>query len=70
MKAIRYLLGKTKKGTSGQSALEYALVIAVVVVAIVGVAYKLFIDPDEGVSKKIFGKTVKNVENAIDQSAR
>jgi Flp pilus assembly pilin Flp len=67
MKAIRKLLGKLRRASSGQSAVEYALIIAVVVVAIVWGAKTIFFDEEKGFQKKVFQNTVDKVENTVNR---
>ena len=63
MRLMRKLLEKIRIGNEGQTALEYALVIAVIAVVIIAAAKALFSDPEKGVQRQVFEKSVKSVSD-------
>lgn len=65
MKFMRKLLERLRFGRKGQTALEYALVIAVIATIVVVAAKALFSDPEKGLQKQIFEKTVNEVSKQI-----
>jgi len=61
------LIGRNKKKSIGQTALEYALVIAVITVVVVVAAKGIFSNSDKGVGNKIFQTAVDNVNKQMGQ---